>query len=78
MTITNAYKVVFERKIRILRSQSFMETADESIEIFIDRENFFNNAFLEIMSILPKNLKDKLLIRYVGEEDVEYNGGFLR
>jgi len=55
-----------------------MEIGDDSIEIFIDRENFFNNAFLEIMSIFPKNLKDKLLIRYVGEEDIENCGGFLR
>jgi len=50
---------------------------DSYIEILIDRKNFFSDAFYQIMSRSPYELKSRFYVRYQGESGVDA-GGLLR
>jgi len=76
--ITPEYKIRFEEKIKQLRYLDEMNLSRYSnINIEINRNDLFNDAFYSIMNKSSQELKKKLTIKYIGEEGTDA-GGLLR
>ncbi|ORX86582.1 HECT-domain-containing protein [Anaeromyces robustus] len=73
--ITTEYKIKFEEKIENLRNS--LEIENIETEILIHRKNLFNDAYDSIMNRSPNQLKNRLRIKYIGEEGID-TGGLLR
>ena len=71
------YKIIFENKIKQLRSLNVMKSLDDYTLLEIDRNNLFRDAFNGIMNKSAQELKKRLIIIYKGEEGVDA-GGLLR
>jgi len=54
-----------------------INTYNERLEVYILRNSLFYDAYSQIMNIKLYQLKNKLRIKYVGEEGVDA-GGLLR
>jgi len=74
--ITPEYKYRFEKKENQLRSLIEINSND-SILIGINRNDLFNDAYEEIMSKSPHELKKRLAIVYGNENGIDA-GGILR
>jgi len=72
------YKVKkFEKKIKKLRSLKEMRIIDEGTEISLHRNNIFNDAFNIIMNKSRRELRERIIIKYIGEQGTDA-GGLLR
>lgn len=62
-------------KMRKLRYQlSLMQPQNGHCRIEISRDNVFEESYRQIMRMVVRNLKKKLLIRFRGEEGLDYGG----
>lgn len=68
------YKRDFRRKLIYFRQQAPMQTLPHVCNIIVRRENIFEDAYAQIMSHKPSDLKRKLLIKFRGEEGLDYGG----
>jgi len=71
------YKIVFENKIKQLRSLNVMNFIDSYTFLEIDRNYIFRDAFDGIMTKSIQELRQRLAIVYKGEEGIDA-GGLLR
>jgi E3 ubiquitin-protein ligase NEDD4 len=68
------YKRDFRRKLVYFRSQPAMRAAPGQIHVSIRREHIFEDSFSEIMRLPPNELKKRLMIKFQGEEGLDYGG----
>jgi len=68
------YKIIFENKIKQLRSVNVMKFVDSYTFIEVDRNNIFRDAFNGIMTKSSKELKNRLRIIFKEEEGVDASG----
>ena len=62
-------------KMRKLRYQlSLMQPQTGHCRIEVSRDNVFEESYRQIMRMVVRNLKRKLLIRFRGEEGLDYGG----
>ncbi len=75
--ITPEYRIEFDKKVKKFRKHYSMNIVDKKLEIFINRESLFYDAYNEIMKKTPIELKKRISINYIGEEGIDA-GGLLR
>jgi len=75
--ITPEYKIKFDKKVKKFRNQYTALMYNNIVDIFIDRKNLFFDAYDQIMSKSPAELKTILNIKFKGEEGIDA-GGLLR
>ena len=68
------YKQDFRRKLIYFRSQPEMRPRLGQVHIVVRREHLFEDSYVEIMRFTPEELKRKLIIRFFGEEGLDYGG----
>jgi len=67
----------FDKKVKKFRNQYTLCMYNNIVDIFVDRKNLFFDAYDQIMSKNPVELKTILNIKYKGEEGIDA-GGLLR
>jgi len=75
--ITPEYRIEFDKKVKRFRNRNSMVINKTKLDIFINRENLFYDAYNQIMSKSPLELRNKLCITYLGERGIDL-GGLLR
>ena len=75
--ITPKYRIEFDKKVKRLRGRHTMNVFNANLEFIIDRKYLFIDAYEQIMSKNPIELKNRLSIKYKGEEGLDA-GGLLR
>jgi E3 ubiquitin-protein ligase NEDD4 len=68
------YKRDFRRKFIYFKSQARMKPTSGVLKIEVSREKLFEDAYRIIMSYTPNELKQKLQIKFIGEEGLDYGG----
>ena len=68
------YKRDFRRKLVYFRSQPAMRTQPGNCQIRIRRNHIFEDSFTEIMRQTPTDLKKRLMIKFDGEDGLDYGG----
>jgi E3 ubiquitin-protein ligase NEDD4 len=68
------YKRDFRRKLVYFRSQAIVRPTPGQVHIVIRREHIFEDSFSEIMRYPPAELKKRLMIKFQGEEGLDYGG----
>ena len=68
------YKRDFRRKLVYFRSQAMVRPIPGQVHIMIRRDNIFEESFTEIMRYHPTDLKKRLMIKFHGEEGLDYGG----
>ena len=68
------YKRDFRRKLVYFRSQPAMRTAPGQVHVVIRREHIFEDSYAEIMRYPAAELKKRLMIKFQGEEGLDYGG----
>ncbi|KAI8894491.1 E3 ubiquitin-protein ligase RSP5 [Globomyces pollinis-pini] len=68
------YKRDFRRKLVYFRSQAAVRTIAGQVHVVVRRESIFEDAFAEIMRYPPIELKKRLMIKFQGEEGLDYGG----
>lgn len=68
------YKRDFRRKLIYFRSQGALRPAAGQISVQVRRSNIFDDSFNEVMKYKEEDLKKKLLIKFHGEEGLDYGG----
>jgi E3 ubiquitin-protein ligase NEDD4 len=68
------YKRDFRKKVIYLRSQPAMRPLAESVNITVRRDHIFEDAYHEIMRHSDSDLKKRLMIRFHGEDGLDYGG----
>ncbi|KAI8808253.1 hypothetical protein BJ742DRAFT_869232 [Cladochytrium replicatum] len=68
------YKRDFGRKLVYFRSQPDMRPLAGQCHITVHRNNMFEEAYSEIMLISPQQLKKRLMVRFHGEDGLDYGG----
>ncbi|CDK27351.1 unnamed protein product [Kuraishia capsulata CBS 1993] len=68
------YKRDFRRKVIYFRSQPALRILPGQCHIKVRRSNLFEDAFQEIMRQTPEDLKKRLMIKFDGEEGLDYGG----
>lgn len=68
------YKRDFRRKLIYFRSQPALRTVPGQCNIKIRRENILEDSLHEIMRHSPGDLKKKLMIKFDGEDGLDYGG----
>ncbi|ORX60189.1 HECT-domain-containing protein [Piromyces finnis] len=68
------YKRDFRRKYIYIIRQARMKPTSGTLKIEVDRKRLFEDAFRIIMSCTPNELKQKLQIKFIGEEGLDYGG----
>ncbi|KAJ3272680.1 hypothetical protein HDV01_005316 [Terramyces sp. JEL0728] len=68
------YKRDFRRKLVYFRSQATIRPIAGQLHIVVRRESLFEDAFSEIMRYPPNELKKRLMIKFQGEEGLDYGG----
>lgn len=68
------YKRDFRRKLVYFRSQPAMRPLPGSCHITVRRSNIFEDAYGEIMRFPPSELKKRLMIKFHGEDGLDYGG----
>lgn len=68
------YKRDYRRKLIYFRSQARMKPTSGQLKIEINRDKLFEDAYRIIMSYTPNELKQKLQIKFIGEEGLDYGG----
>ncbi|KAI8972706.1 E3 ubiquitin-protein ligase RSP5 [Pilobolus umbonatus] len=68
------YKRDFRRKLIYFRSQPALRPVPGQCHIKIRREYIFEDAYAEIMRQSPEELKKRLMIKFDGEDGLDYGG----
>ncbi|KAI8998099.1 HECT-domain-containing protein [Gaertneriomyces semiglobifer] len=68
------YKRDFRRKLVYFRSQPAMRPQPGSCHITVRRNNIFEDAYAEIMRYQASELKKRLMIKFHGEDGLDYGG----
>ncbi|EEB09397.1 HECT-type ubiquitin-protein ligase E3 Pub1 [Schizosaccharomyces japonicus yFS275] len=68
------YKRDFRRKLVYFRSQPAMRPLPGQCNIKVRREHIFEDSYAEIMRQSPIELKKRLMIRFEGEDGLDYGG----
>ncbi|GMM54593.1 NEDD4 family E3 ubiquitin-protein ligase [Maudiozyma humilis] len=68
------YKRDFRRKVIYFRSQPALRILPGQCHIKVRRKNIFEDAYQEIMRQTPEDLKKRLMIKFDGEEGLDYGG----
>jgi len=68
------YKRDFRRKLIYFRSQARMKPTSGVLKIEVNRNKLFEDAYRIIMSYTPNELKQKIQIKFIGEEGLDYGG----
>ncbi|KAL1926541.1 hypothetical protein VTP01DRAFT_5662 [Rhizomucor pusillus] len=68
------YKRDFRRKLIYFRSQPALRPVPGQCHIKIRRNHLFEDAYAEIMRQAPADLKKRLMIKFDGEDGLDYGG----
>ncbi|KAJ3395661.1 hypothetical protein HDU92_005287 [Lobulomyces angularis] len=68
------YKRDFRRKLIYFRSQGLMKPVPGQCHVTVRRNNIFEDAYSEIMRYSPLELKKRLMIKFHGEDGLDYGG----
>jgi E3 ubiquitin-protein ligase NEDD4 len=68
------YKRDFRRKLIYFRSQPAMRAQPGNCQIKIRRNHIFEDSYVEIMRQTPNDLKKRLMIKFDGEDGLDYGG----
>ncbi|TDL27594.1 HECT-domain-containing protein [Rickenella mellea] len=68
------YKRDFRRKLVYFRSQPVMRTQPGNCTIRVRRNHIFEDSFAEIMRQTPADLRKRLMIKFDGEDGLDYGG----
>ncbi|ORZ21534.1 hypothetical protein BCR42DRAFT_407718 [Absidia repens] len=68
------YKLDFSRKLTYFRSRSALQPASGHCHIKVRRDHIFPDSFDVIMRQTPANLKKRLVVKFHGEEGLDYGG----
>ncbi|TPX44170.1 hypothetical protein SeLEV6574_g04666 [Synchytrium endobioticum] len=68
------YKRDFRRKLVYFRSQPAMRPLPGQCHVTVRRNNIFEDAYSEIMRYQPTDLKKRLMIKFHGEDGLDYGG----
>lgn len=68
------YKRDFRRKVIYFRSQPALRILPGQCHIKVRRKNIFEDTYQEIMRQTPEDLKKRLMIKFDGEEGLDYGG----
>lgn len=68
------YKRDFRRKLIYFRSQPALRILPGQCHIKVSREHIFEDSYQEIMRQSPHDLKKRLMIKFDGEEGLDYGG----
>ncbi|KAG9018720.1 hypothetical protein FRB90_010334 [Tulasnella sp. 427] len=68
------YKRDFRRKLIYFRSQPAMRAQPGNCQIKIRRNHIFEDSYAEIMRQSPNDLKKRLMIKFDGEDGLDYGG----
>ena len=68
------YKRDFRRKLIYSRSQPAMRAQPGNCQIKVRRDHIFEDSYAEIMRQTPNDLKKRLMIKFEGEDGLDYGG----
>ena len=68
------YKRDFRRKLIYFRSQPALRPLSGQVHLTVRRDNIFEDTFHEVMRYSPSELKKRLMIKFYGEEGLDYGG----
>ena len=68
------YKRDFRRKLIYFRSQPSMRAQPGNCQIKVRRNHIFEDSYAEIMRQAPYDLKKRLMIKFDGEDGLDYGG----
>lgn len=68
------YKRDFRRKVIYFRSQPALRILPGQCHIKVRRDHIFEDSYQEIMRQSPEDLKKRLMIKFEGEEGLDYGG----
>lgn len=68
------YKRDFRRKLIYFRSQPALRILPGQCHIKVRRDHIFEDSYQEIMRQSPQDLKKRLMIKFDGEEGLDYGG----
>jgi E3 ubiquitin-protein ligase NEDD4 len=68
------YKRDYRRKLIYLRSQPGMRAQPGNCQIIVRRNHLFEDSYEEIMRQTPNDLKKRLMIKFEGEDGLDYGG----
>ncbi|KAG1048564.1 hypothetical protein G6F43_009055 [Rhizopus delemar] len=68
------YKRDFRRKLIYFRSQPALRPVPGQCHIKVRRDHIFEDAYAEIMRQVPADLKKRLMIKFDGEDGLDYGG----
>jgi len=68
------YKRDFRRKLIYFRSQPGMRAQPGNCQIKVRRNHIFEDSYAEIMRQTPNDLKKRLMIKFEGEDGLDYGG----
>lgn len=68
------YKRDFRRKLIYFRSQPAMRTQPGNCQIKVRRNHIFEDSYAEIMRQTPNDLRKRLMIKFDGEDGLDYGG----
>ncbi|THH09353.1 hypothetical protein EW145_g2068 [Phellinidium pouzarii] len=68
------YKRDFRRKLIYFRSQPAMRAQPSNCQIRVRRNHLFEDSYAEIMRQTPAELKKRLMIKFDGEDGLDYGG----
>lgn len=71
---TPQYKRDFRRKLIYFRSQPALRPNTGQCHIKVSRDNIFEGSYSEIMRQTPNDLKKRLMIKFEGEDGLDYGG----
>ncbi|KAI9028089.1 hypothetical protein CLU79DRAFT_737674 [Phycomyces nitens] len=68
------YKRDFRRKLIYFRSQPALRPVPGQCHIKVRRDHIFEDAYAEVMRQSPADLKKRLMIKFEGEDGLDYGG----
>lgn len=68
------YKRDFRRKLIYFRSQPALRTLSGQCHVKVRRHHIFEDSFAEIMRYTPSDLKKRLMVKFDGEDGLDYGG----
>lgn len=68
------YKRDFRRKLIYFRSQPALRILPGQCHIKVRRDHIFEDSYQEVMRQTPEDLKKRLMIKFDGEEGLDYGG----
>ncbi len=71
---TPQYKRDFRRKLIYFRSQPALRPNTGQCHIKVNRDTIFEGSYTEIMRQTPNDLKKRLMIKFEGEDGLDYGG----